>query len=187
MHLIWGFPDGSDSKESACNVGDAGLIPASGRSLGGGHGNPPQYSCLHNPMDRGAWWNMVHRVAKSQLWLKRLSTCTLYKWSHIVFVLLCRLISLNVTSSMFIHVEEGDCNSLLFFFLINYFLRWKIFQCMCIPHFVYTFICWFHLLAVIVNSVAVNMGVQISLWYPVFHFWCMLYWLCQSLWLCGSQ
>ena len=50
----------SDSKVSACNAGDLGLIPGSGRTLGGGHGNPLQYSCLENPMDRGAWWATVH-------------------------------------------------------------------------------------------------------------------------------
>ena len=43
------FPGGSDSKESACNAGDPGSVPGSGRSLGGGHGNPLQYSCLENP------------------------------------------------------------------------------------------------------------------------------------------
>ena len=45
---------------------DAGSIPGSGRSPGGGHGNPPQYSCLENPLDRGAWWAAVHGVTKSQ-------------------------------------------------------------------------------------------------------------------------
>ena len=50
------FPGGSDGKESACNVGDLGLIPGLGRSPGGGHGNPLQYSCLENHVDRGAWW-----------------------------------------------------------------------------------------------------------------------------------
>ena len=49
-----GFPGGSDGKESACNVGDQGLIPGLGRSPGGGHGHPLQYSCLENSMDRGA-------------------------------------------------------------------------------------------------------------------------------------
>ena len=49
------FPGGSDGKESACNTGDPGLIPVSGRSPGEGHGNPLQYSFLGNPMDRGAW------------------------------------------------------------------------------------------------------------------------------------
>ena len=53
---------------------DAGSIPASGRSPGEGHGNPLQYSCLENPMDRGAWRVLVHRVEKSWTRLKRLST-----------------------------------------------------------------------------------------------------------------
>ena len=61
-----GVPGGSVGKESACNVGDLGSIPGSGRSPGGGHGNPLQYSCLENPMDRGAWWATVHGVTKSQ-------------------------------------------------------------------------------------------------------------------------
>ena len=50
-----GFPSGSDSKESACNAGDPGLIPGLGRSCGEGNGNPLWYSCLENPMDRRAW------------------------------------------------------------------------------------------------------------------------------------
>ena len=50
-----GFSDGSGSKESACNVGNLGLIPGLGRSPGEGNGNPLQYSCLENPMDGGAW------------------------------------------------------------------------------------------------------------------------------------
>ena len=58
-----GFPGGSDDKESA---GDSGSIPGSGRSPGGGNGNPLQYSCLENPMDRGVWWATVHGVEKSQ-------------------------------------------------------------------------------------------------------------------------
>ena len=51
---LWGFPDVSDSEESACNPGDLGSIPGSGRSPGEGNGNPLQYFCLENPMDRGA-------------------------------------------------------------------------------------------------------------------------------------
>ena len=58
---------------STGDLRDMSLIPALGRSRGGGNGNPPQYSCLENPMDRGAWWATVRRVAKSQTWLKRLS------------------------------------------------------------------------------------------------------------------
>ena len=61
----WGFPGGSEGKESACNVGDLGSIFGLGRSPGGGHGNPLQNYCLENPMDRGAWQATVHRVTQS--------------------------------------------------------------------------------------------------------------------------
>ena len=54
-----GFPGSSDSEESACNVGDLGLIPGLGRFPGEGNGNAHQYSCPENPMDRGAWWATV--------------------------------------------------------------------------------------------------------------------------------
>ena len=69
MLRIKSFPGGSDGKESACNSGDPGLIPGSGRSPGEGHGNPLQYSCLENSMDRGAWQAIVHGVTKSWAWL----------------------------------------------------------------------------------------------------------------------
>ena len=59
------FPGGSDDKESACNAGDLGLIPGLGRSPGEAHGNPLQYSCLVNPMERRAWWATVHGLPKS--------------------------------------------------------------------------------------------------------------------------
>ena len=62
-----GLLGGSDSKESACNAGDLGLIPGSGRSPGEGHGNPLQYSCLENSMDRGIWQAIVYEVTKSQI------------------------------------------------------------------------------------------------------------------------
>ena len=60
------FPGGSEVKASVCNVGELGSIPGSGRSPGEGNGNPLQYSCLENPMDRGAWWATAHGVAKSR-------------------------------------------------------------------------------------------------------------------------
>ena len=60
-----GFPDGSDSKEYACNARDLGLIPEVGRTPEEGNGNPFQYSCLENSRDRGAWWAPVHGVGKS--------------------------------------------------------------------------------------------------------------------------
>ena len=65
--VLWGFPCGSDSKESVCNVGDLVSIPGSGRFPGGGCGNPLQCSCLENPMDRRTWWATVHGVAKTWL------------------------------------------------------------------------------------------------------------------------
>ena len=68
------YPGGSESKASACNAGDPGLIPGLGRSPGGGNGHPLEYSFLENPMDGGAWWVTVHRNTKSQTQLKRLST-----------------------------------------------------------------------------------------------------------------
>ena len=58
-------PGSSDGKLSACNAGDPGLIPGFGKSPGEGTGNPLQYSCLENPMDRGAWQARVNEVAKS--------------------------------------------------------------------------------------------------------------------------
>ena len=61
-----GFPCGSVVKNLPANVGDAGSIPGLGRSPGGGNGSPPQYSCLENSLDRGAWWATVHVITKSQ-------------------------------------------------------------------------------------------------------------------------
>ena len=59
-----GFLGGSDGKESTSNEGDISLIPGLGRSPGEENGNPLQYSCLKNSMDRGAWWAAVHEVAE---------------------------------------------------------------------------------------------------------------------------
>ena len=64
--MVLSGPGGSDGKESACSVGDSVSIPGLGRSPGEGSGNPLQYSCLENPMDKGAWQATVHGVAKSQ-------------------------------------------------------------------------------------------------------------------------
>ena len=67
--LLWvhnkDFPGGSDGKASACNAGDQGSIPGSGRSPGEGNGNTLQYSCHENLMDRGAWWATVHGVTNN--------------------------------------------------------------------------------------------------------------------------
>ena len=70
-----GLPGWLSSEKSASSAGDAGdasSIPGSRRAPGGGHGNPLQYSCLENPMDRGGCWAVIHRGAKSQTWLKQL-------------------------------------------------------------------------------------------------------------------
>ena len=64
-HYSIGFPGGSDHKESACNAEDLGFIPGLGSSHGEGKGYPFQYSCLENPLDRGAYEAIVHGIAKS--------------------------------------------------------------------------------------------------------------------------
>ena len=64
---------------SAADLRDTSSIPGSGRSPGGGHGSPLQYSCLENPTGRGTWRGTVHRVAESRIWLKRLSTLKVLK------------------------------------------------------------------------------------------------------------
>ena len=61
-----GFPGDTDDKESACNAGDLGSIPGLGRSPGGGHGNPLQYSCLENPHEWKSLAGYIHGLAKSQ-------------------------------------------------------------------------------------------------------------------------
>ena len=66
FHFHLGFPGGSQSKASACNVGHLGSIPRSGRSPGEGNGNPLHYSCLENPTDGAALQGTVHQVTKSQ-------------------------------------------------------------------------------------------------------------------------
>ena len=76
LMIVLGLPSWLSSKEFTCNAGgagDAGLFPGWGRSPGGAHGNPLEYSCLKSPMDRGAWQAMVHRVTKSWTQLKGLS------------------------------------------------------------------------------------------------------------------
>ena len=73
LHLVLskteGFPGDSDSNESACSAGNPGLISELGRSSGERNGNPFQYCCLENSMDRGAWQATVHSITKSQTWL----------------------------------------------------------------------------------------------------------------------
>ena len=87
-----GFPVGSDGKESACSAGDLCWIPGLGRSPGKGNGNPLQYSCLENSLNRGAWWVIVYRVTRSNTteWLTLILEFSsglfiLFHWSVNVF------------------------------------------------------------------------------------------------------
>ena len=83
-NLMWlnSFPGGSEVKVSACNAGDLGSVPGSGRSPGEGNGNPLQYSCLENPRDGGAWWATVHGVAKSRTRLSDFTfTFNVFEWT----------------------------------------------------------------------------------------------------------
>ena len=88
-HLIsfnTGFPVSSAGKESTCSSGDQGAIPGLGRSPGGGRGNPTQYACLEDSMDRGAWWATVHGVTKRLTELSDLSTeCTSFNTSEMEY------------------------------------------------------------------------------------------------------
>ena len=138
--FLWRLPQWLSGKESACNAGatgDAGLIPGSGRSPGGRHGNPLQYSCLENPMDRETWWATVHGVAKSQTLLKRLSTHTFFflckyyapgtvlsAW-HLLTSLTSFYLPSNPVSRYFYHLyfidEETEPRRL---FISLFWLRW---------------------------------------------------------------
>ena len=99
LNLTKYFPGGSEDKESACKVGDLGSIPGLGRSPGEESGNPLQYSCLENPMDRGAWRSAIHGVTKSRTQLLKniasifqtastcIFSCVSYTNSGFVFIL----------------------------------------------------------------------------------------------------
>ena len=80
---IWSFLGSSDGKEPACNVGDRGLIPGSGRSPGEANGNSLQYSCLENFMDRGAWQATVHTTNTYTHTRARAKYVSLTCWSHL--------------------------------------------------------------------------------------------------------
>ena len=105
------FPGGSEVKVSACNAGDLGSIPGSGRSPGEGNGNPLQHFCLENPMDGGAWWATVHRVAESD------TTDWLHFYSHFHFACNVPLVSL-------IFLKRSLVFPILLFFSIS--LHWSL-------------------------------------------------------------
>ena len=92
---------------------DMGSIPGSGRSPGGGHGNPLQYSCLENPMDRGVWYATLHGVTKSWTQLSDLEIP--YICISIQYLFLCFwLTSLHIIGCAFIHLIRTDSNGFLF-------------------------------------------------------------------------
>ena len=100
---IWGFPGGSKVKYPSPNAGDAGLTPGLGRPLGERNGNPLQYSCLGNPMDRGAWRAAIHGVTKSGT--QRLNN------NNYISIVNRTEASLNLgkilVPEIFIHIAEG--------------------------------------------------------------------------------
>ena len=117
LRLFSGFPDGSDSKESACNAGDPGSIPQSGRSPGEGNGNPLQYSCLENATDRGVWWLQA-------MGLQRVG----HDWATDTFILLFSFFSSadihNLVqvypSSLTAHPPPGMSSALLWQLLVSW-------------------------------------------------------------------
>ena len=121
---ILGFPGGSEVKASACNAEDLGSVPGSGRYPGEGNSNPLQYSCLENPMDRGAWWATVHGVAKSRT---RLSDLTLTFCFQLISQFLrfihvaCSLFFLLLKSILFIWIY----NILYIHLLLNIWIASK--------------------------------------------------------------
>ena len=124
---VWptlGYPRGSDGRESACSAGDMGLIPGLGRSPGGGHGYPFQFSCLENSMDREAWRAIVHGVAKIGQ-LTHTYTHTYFHWKYSCRVSLWKYHSIHSThkhSYNFRH-EDSLKPQLLLLLLLSCFSR----------------------------------------------------------------
>ena len=101
-----GFSGGSDSRESACNVRDLGLIPGSERSPGEGNGDPLQYSCLGSPMDRGTWWATVRGIAKSQTWLSDSHT-HIHTHTHTRMLGILQLVSLRACTHTHMYARHS--------------------------------------------------------------------------------
>ena len=132
----WLRPGDSVGKESSCGTGDAGIvgsIPGLGRSPGGGHGNPLQYSCLENPMHRGAWQAVVCSVAQSLIRLKqRARTCAnihvwVFVWTQIVLFFLAALGLRCFLCRLSPVAVSGDYSSLQYVgFSLQWLLLWSM-------------------------------------------------------------
>ena len=105
IRLVQGSPGGSDSKESACNAGDLGLISGLGRSSGGGNSNTLQYSCLGDPIDRGAWWAIVPGVGHGRVCTHRVTTHTHCPCSRV------SLLEMSVPQAIYLHLCSGHIPS----------------------------------------------------------------------------
>ena len=99
-YFLLSYPGNSEGKESACNVGNPGSMPGSGRSPGEGNGNPLQYSCLENPMDRGAWQATVHGVEKSDM-PEQLTLLLHFHYGIPVHLLRCTVLCFCKKTSLF--------------------------------------------------------------------------------------
>ena len=107
-HISKGFPGSSEVKASACNTGELGLIPRLGRSPGEGKSNPLQYSCLENPIDRGAWWAAVHGVAKSRTQLSDFTSLHFSLTRYFHFLCFSYPFSIDECSLLLVSLDSPD-------------------------------------------------------------------------------
>ena len=147
--MKFSFPGGSEVKVSACNIGDLGSIPGSGRSPGEGHGNPLQYSCLENPMDE----EPGRGVAKSWTWL---SDCGL--WGLVLF-------SLGIVLWWFIQVVE--CIQICSFLQLNG-IPWRGYSTVCLAIYLVKDNLGYFQFGTITNKSAVNVHAEIFVWTQIF-------------------
>ena len=117
---ILGLPGDSDAKESACSAGDLCSVPGSGRSSGEGNGNPLQYFCLENSVDRGAWQAIVHGVTKSQTQLSDYHSLTQLNYNAVL------ISAIQQNDSLYIHMCVCVCVCICFHIHFHYGLSQDI-------------------------------------------------------------
>ena len=142
--FIYSLPGGSDGKLSACSVGHTGSTPEWGSASGEGNGSPLQYSCLKNPMDRGAWWATIHGVTENRTWLSGFHTQVLYKalesQKWIVKVFRSNLSSMK--TDIWTHFLSGD--TYIASYILPWFLSLIILLCFYSSHLRKKKIMWFN-------------------------------------------